>query len=295
MTSLIRFTAQFFPARSSNTNIKLNMSSDMSARNSVHTASCVASVIRPLMTAGLMICALSANNAMAQQIEPGDIAPFEVVYEVGNHLINAGTAKLSLTRDEDLWTYSLSTTPRGILKLAGKGQIDEQSTFRLAREDGELLIEPQTYRFRQDDERRRQVDATFDWENKTITHSYRGKEQTESFDKPVIDRLSATLLMMNQLRRGFESAELEVFDTGRMKQVAFTNAGEETLDTPLGEIETIRVINSKIGDSSRQTTTWFAPSLDFIPIKIEQRKRGELVARLNLLRLENRVSDINLD
>ena len=261
----------------------------------VNTASVAASVTRPLFTTALLICAFSANTVSAQHLEPGDIAPFEAVYEVGNNLIKAGTAKLSLTRNNDLWTYTLKTSPRGVLKLAGKGKIEEQSTFRIQREDGELLIEPQTYRFRQDNEKRRQVDATFDWQNRTMTHSYRGIEETETFDEPVIDRLSATLLMMNLLRHGFESAELQVFDTGRMKSVAFNNIGMETLDTPLGEIETFRVINNKVDDDVRRTTTWFAPSLDYIPVKIEQLKRGKLVARLNLLRLENRVSDIDLD
>ena len=280
MTSLFSFTTSSFSACA--------IRSACTTRHLLDTG-------RPLTAVVVLMCALLTSQARAQQLEPGDIAPFEVVYEVGNNRLKAGTAKLSLTREGDLWTYQLKTSPRGILKLAGKGKIDEKSTFRIQREDGELLIEPQTYRFRQDNERRRAVDATFDWENKTISHFYRGMEETESFDEPVIDRLSATLLMMNLLRHGFESAELQVFDTGRMKSVAFNNVGEETLNTPLGEIKTLRVINNKVGDSVRQTTTWFAPSLDYIPIRIEQRKRGQLVARLNLLRLENRVIDIEID
>ncbi len=183
----------------------------------------------------------------------------------------------------------------GILKLAGKGQIDETSTIRFAEPDGKLMIQPQTYMFRQDEERRRAVDATFNWDDNSVTYVYRGEETTETFDTPIIDRLSATLLMMNALRHDFESAKLLVFDTGRIKTVAFTNDGNEQLDTPLGKIETIRVINKNATGGSRETTTWFAPSLDYVPVKIEHRKRGELVARLNLLRLNNRVRNIELE
>ncbi|MFK7995752.1 MAG: DUF3108 domain-containing protein [Granulosicoccus sp.] len=238
---------------------------------------------------------LGFGPARAQTLQVGDIAPFEVVYQVGNHLINAGTAQLSLTNDGELWTYSLKTTPRGLIKLAGKGKINESSTFQLAEQDGELLIQTQAYTFRQDDERRRAVDATFDWENNKITHLYRGEEKVENFDTPIIDRLSATLLIMNALRRDFQSAELQVFDTGRVKAVAFNNAGTETLETPLGQIETIRVTNQNATGGSRQTTTWFAPSLDYMPVKIEHRKRGELVARFNLQRLSNRMKNIEMD
>jgi len=250
---------------------------------------------RGALLATCLISVLSLGNNHAQTIEPGDIAPFEVVYEVGNHLINAGTAQLSLTQDGDLWSYSLNTTPRGLIKLAGKGKINESSTIRFEEKDGKLHMQPQTYVYRQDDERRRAVDATFDWENKRVTHTYRGEETIENFDTPVIDRLSATLLMMNALRRDFESAELQIFDTGRIKAVSFTNTGTETLDTPLGKIETIRVTNENAAGGSRQTVTWFAPSLDYVPIKIEHRKRGELVARLNLKRLDNRMKTIEME
>lgn len=250
---------------------------------------------RVLALAALALSLLHTNQVQAQNIEPGDIAPFEVVYEVGNHLINAGTAQLSLTQDGDIWSYSLSTKPRGLLKLAGKGKIDETSTIRFAEVDGKLWIQPQTYTFRQDKERRRAVDASFDWENNSVTHVYRGEEITETFEDPIIDRLSATLLMMNSLRHEFNDTVLQVFDTGRIKSVSFMNAGNETLDTPLGEIETIRILNRNATGGSRETTTWFAPSLDYVPVKIEHRKRGELVARLNLLRLENRVTEIALE
>lgn len=245
--------------------------------------------------AAIGVSLLHTSQVQAQNIEPGDIAPFEVVYEVGNHLINAGTAQLSLTQDGDIWSYSLSTKPRGLLKLAGKGKIDEASTIRFAEVDGKLWIQPLTYTFRQDKERRRAVDASFDWDNNSVTHVYRGEEVTETFEDPIIDRLSATLLMMNSLRHEFDDTVLQVFDTGRIKSVSFMNAGKETLDTPLGKIETIRILNRNATGGSRETTTWFAPSLDYVPVKIEHRKRGELVARLNLLRLENRVTEIALE
>ncbi len=248
-----------------------------------------------VLCASALACMSGAASANDQLVEPGDIAPFEVEYEVGNHLINAGTAQLSLTEQDGLWTYSLSTKPRGILKIAGKGKINEVSTFTLEQAQGKLMIQPQNYTFRQDDERRRAVDATFNWAEKSVTHSYRGKQTTESFDEPIIDRLSSTLLMMNALRGSFVSAELVVVDTGRQKKVAFENIGTELLNTPLGKIETVRVLNQNAGGGSRQTITWFAPSLDYVPVKIEHRKRGELVARMNLLKLTNQVKNISID
>jgi hypothetical protein len=242
----------------------------------------------------LITALIPAQFALAQKVNLDDIAPFEVIYEVGNNLINAGTAQLLLEENNGLWTYSLETEPRGILRLAGKGHIQEISTMRFATIDDAVVLQPQTYLYRQDDERRRAVDASFNWTESTVTHVYRGEEKTDTFAKPIIDRLSATLLIMNILREEFEKTTLQVFDTGEIKQVEFIYDGQETLKTPLGQIETIRVINRNAEGGSRATTTWFAPSLDYVPVKIEHRKRNELVARLTLKRLLNRVSDIEI-
>ena len=239
---------------------------------------------------GLLLTA----NIQAQSIKSDDIAPFEVVFDVGNNLLSAGTAKLILVQDGSLWSYSLTTAPRGVFKLAGKGYIAESSTIQMFEENGLVSLQPIIYQFRQDEERRRAVDASFDWTEKSITHTYRGNEVTEAFEEPVLDRLSATLLIMNALRNNFTEAELPIFDTGRVKQVLFINRGTEVLKTRIGDMETIKVTNSNASGGSRETTTWFAPQLDYLPVKIEHKKRGELVARLSLISLENRAAAIGL-
>ena len=265
------------------------------------------------LVVGVLTVGFTASPVMAQSIRSDDIAPFEVVYEIGNNYISAGTARLRLMNEGELWYYSLITEPKGVFKLAGKGFISEQSTFKLvdsvqvdssqaessqadsgqAGQKNEIQIQPQDYSYRQDDERRRAVDARYDWEEETLTHLYRGTEETVALeDPPVLDRLTVTLLIMNSLRHGFTSAELPIFDNGGIKQVAFINEGVEILAIPLGEIETLRVVNENAKGGSRKTITWFAPALDYLPVKIEHWKRDELVARLSLLSVDNRVTSI---
>jgi len=254
---------------------------------------------RPVLLAAALAVALPATlltlkSSHAQTIQRDDIAAFEVVYDVGNNLITAGKAILSLTAEDDKWVYSLRTRPSGIFKLTGKGKISEVSTFSLIDIDDGVQLQPITYSYRQDNETRRSVDAVFDWDASSLTFQKRGEETTEEFSNPVLDRLSVTIAIMNALRNGFDRLELTVFDNGQMKKVEFINEGTEVLNTRLGKIETIRVNNRKAGGSSRSTTTWFAPSLDYIPVKIEQMKRDELVARLSLKKLSNRLAEMEI-
>ena len=246
----------------------------------------------------------AATPAVASVVAPSilarDIAPFEVVYDVGNNLITAGSARLSLARDGRDWVYSLATKPTGVFKLTGKGRIRETSVIRVvptedgAAPDGPVRLQPQSYSYRQDDEKRRSVDAAFDWDARTLGWTYRGESAEGELTDPVLDRLSVTLAVMNLLRQGFEELELEVFDSGEIKTMSFVNEGVETLETKMGAVETVRVRGRNADGGSRSTRTWFAPSLDYVPVRIEQRKRDELVARMNLLKLRNRVTDIEL-
>jgi len=242
----------------------------------------------------------AADAPLSPRILASDIAPFEVVYDVGNNLITAGSARLSFAREGDDWVYSLATKPTGVFKLTGKGKIRETSVIRVVpspddpADAGTVQLQPQSYSYRQDDEARRRVDATFDWDARTINWNYRGEETDERFADPMLDRLSVTLAVMNYLRQGFEELELQVFDSGRIKTMRFVNEGTETIDTKMGKVETIRVRGRNADNGSRSTRTWFAPSLDYVPVRLEQRKREELVARMNLLKLKNRVTDIEL-
>ena len=247
--------------------------------------------------AGALLAATALPlRAEGGALRAGDIAPFEIVYDVGNNLITAGVASLTLRRADGHWTYTLSTKPTGVFKLTGKGRIRETSVFDLvpAGDGDEVELRPRSYSYRQDKESRREVDAAFDWDTRRLAWRRRGEADTLSFTEPVLDRLSVTLVVMNLLREGFERIELDVFDSGQIKSMSFDNEGVQTLDTKIGKIETIRVRGRNAAGSSRTTLTWFAPSLDYVPVRLEQHKRRELVARMNLLKLENRVTDLEL-
>lgn len=223
--------------------------------------------------------------------QPADFAPFEVEYEVGNNHINAGSAVLQLVKEGDEWIYSLNTKPTGVFKLTGKGKIQEVSVFTVSSSTQSLDISPQRYSYRQDKETRRSVDASFDWSKNKLTYERRGEETTESIDGPLLDRLSVTLTVMDALQRdGFEQTQINVFDNGRVKTMVFTNEGVEKVKTRMGEVETIRVRSKASGGATRHTTTWFAPELGYVPVKIEQFKREKLVARLTLSKLNNRIT-----
>lgn len=250
--------------------------------------------------ATVLLAAAALATPSASSPEPTfvvrDVAPFEAVYEVGNDLLVAGTARLALAREDGGWRYTLTTRPRGVFKLTGKGRIRESSLIDLVPADaGRWMLRPRSYSYRQDDEKRRSIDASFDWSGGRLEWQRRGESEEAPLDTPLFDRLSVTLVLREALRESFETLELEVFDNGRIKTMRFVNEGRERIETPMGSFETLRVRGQNAAGSSRSSLTWFAPALDHLPVRLEQRKRGDLVARMNLTRLRASEAEVALE
>jgi hypothetical protein len=53
------------------------------------------------------------------------------------------------------------------------------------------------------------------------------------------------------------------------------DSGTETLATGVGSLETRRYIQHREG-SSRSTWLWVAPSLGYLPVRVEQRRNDEV-------------------
>ena len=119
---------------------------------------------RRLAALCLAFFCLVCSAAHSQQLGKG-ITPFEIEYEIGNNLIAAGSAKLSLSRKDDEWIYSLTTKPSGIFKLTGKGKIQEIAVMNISEEQN---LQTKRYTFRQDEEEKRSVDAWFNWDNNEL-------------------------------------------------------------------------------------------------------------------------------
>jgi len=199
------------------------------------------------VTSAVTMClCLLVTPALSVSDQSNGIKPFEANFTVGNNFVTAASAKLSLTGSDENWIYSLTIIPSGIFKLSGKGRIEELSTLKFVNNE----LQTQSYNHRQLGDKKRDVGALFDW------------------------------------RSGFDQLTFQVFDRGRIKPVVFENAGLETLDTKLGELQAYKVRSyNDDGTRQRATTTWYAPSLDYVPVRIEQHKEGNLIARLSITSL----------
>lgn len=226
----------------------------------------------------LLLLSLSSNS-IAEPV----LRPFTAHYSVSKSGIEVGTTQLSLHENNGHWVLVSETEAIGLLKLIKPGKIIERSDLNMTEEGMKLR------RYEHKEEERgghRQAVGEADWAGGTLDFNYRGKIGKASLvQPPLYDRLSSMLGVMQALSEDKREVALQVFDGDEIKQMRFEASNGELLSTPMGEIQALLV--KRIRDnSSRKTLTWYAPSLNFLPVKIEQFKRGELVGRLEITSID---------
>jgi hypothetical protein len=226
----------------------------------------------------LLALALLSGNARADSAP----APFEIEYSVSTGGIELGTTSLVLKRTERGWELASITAASGLLKLFRSGKIIERSELENTADGLRIQRYSHTEEGREAD---RQAHATADWPNSRLDYTYRGRSgQLDLPAAPLYDRLSSLLGTLQALARGERQFEMQAFDGDEIKTMRFATEKGVALETPLGKLQTLRV--ERIRDNgSRQTIMWHAPELDYLPVQMEQYKRGDLVARLKLVSL----------
>jgi hypothetical protein len=69
----------------------------------------------------------------------------------------------------------------------------------------------------------------------------------------------------------------------RLKDYKVDMEGEETLQTPVGDLRTLRVRSSRVKEGSdRVTKLWLAPELDYLPVQMVHENDGAETMRMLL-------------
>lgn len=224
---------------------------------------------------------LLATPVFANQSEVKTLKPFIAKYVAENNYITGGKATLSLIQnDKGNFDFTLQTTPTGIFKWTGKGNIREHAELPQLTKPFESVN--YTYTDRGDSDRSYKI--VFDRSNSEFNFRNKGKTATHPLPASTLDRLSVTLAVMHEANqnKNFSSISVQSLDKTRTQQIIFNNSGTDQISTSLGKVSALR-INKERDSSNRDTIIWLA-QLDgaelFIPVKIEHFKRGKLTLRL---------------
>lgn len=234
---------------------------------------------RLLLVMGLWLGALptfAGGNAL-----PDPLSTFRAEYRVSNGSVQLGTTAISLESDNGGWHYRSVTEATGLASLFVSGQAIEST--RLEPHNGRLR--PTVYDHTDPDEENN-VRVDFDWGARTATARDAEGTRTLDLEAHTLDGFSATLAMIQAVARGEEDIRITAIDDdGEHDTLVFRQSGRESIGVPFGTFDTVRVERVRKG-KERETITWLAPELDWVAVRIDQRKDGQLTGRLELTDLK---------
>ena len=153
----------------------------------------------------------------------------------------------------------------GFWALFVNDTVAEESRFVMA--DGKVI--PKSYHYTKKKKGKlREERVEFDSEKGVIVSSFTGGTQRFSLSGNESDKLIYQLMIREALKRGKRELNYSVVDWRELRSYQFRVGGLEVLDTDIGSIEAVRV--DRTNEEKRKTTIWFAPSLNYLPIKIVQ-------------------------
>jgi hypothetical protein len=217
----------------------------------------------------LALCA-GAATALAQD---APLAPFIAEYEVQRNGKAVGSSRMTLVRQGGDWTYrSVTEGERGMASLLGL-RIEQSMDF--AWHDG--LPRPTRSRYRQEATLgNRSVDVDYDWQANRYRLVDRKGEHNHALVAGTVDRYGSGVAVAARLAAGDREFALKVAYPDGVRDWRFEVTGTESVTTPAGTVQAIRVERVRdAGDDDRSTTSWHDPQRGFIAVRMLQTEDGD--------------------
>ncbi len=226
------------------------------------------------MTRWCFVAVLAVASLDAQAAEDPTVARYTATYRAEYKGKEAGTAEFSVRylADRDLYEFASRVLAKGLLKLARPNPAVERSHFRVTAGG----IEPLEFWY--EDGSRSGEDnfhIVFDWQRHVATVSGEGGRREIALPEHALDRGSLQVALMRDLAASGTLRTYRLADEDSVAEYEYTDNGTATVQTGLGPVAA-RILTQKRTGSSRETWLWVAPELEFLPVRIEQRRDGEV-------------------
>lgn len=202
------------------------------------------------------------------------LTPHTAEYKIKISVLG-GELRTRLDATGDGYRAESSIEATGLSRLVARGAIRESSSFSASAEGLRPL------RFQSTDTLSKggqTVDLEFDWGAGEVDGIIDGADFQAALSGLVHDRVSLQYGLMHDLLNGIERSDYALQDAEKFKALSITNVGVKPVKVPFGRFEAIG-IQHQAANSSRITTLWCVEELGFLPVIIEQHRKGKLRVR----------------
>lgn len=233
---------------------------------------------RPTRFWMLVLLGLLAAPAIAADTLKARTDRYQVQW--GSVSLGEGTIRLTPLGD-DCYRYESTTDPVAIVRWT-YGAPRETSEFCVV--NGQ--IRAQRFAYQNDKRNKDNFSLEFDWKKSVVRVLRAGELSLRPFEGVVYDRFvirEAVRLWAVQHASDTSRPEatFTMIDDDHVRSYRFAVTARETVETPAGRFETLRV--ERVDHPRKSYRYWLAPSRDFRAVKIEHLKDGKVELRMALL------------
>ena len=241
---------------------------------------CEPGVLKPLrgydvrlraVFSGVILILASGLWAPMAIAAPG-FTPHSAEYKVKMSVLS-GRLRTQLKSTPTGYQATHRVEPTGLAKMFAKGAIEERSSFNVTG-NGVLPIH-----YLSSDtlsKKKTHAEVDFDWSDRSLAGVVNDVAIAQELETFVRDRVSIQYQLMHDLLRGDGrgNEQYVLFDIDEMKTVNIRSIGSKRVKVPAGKFEAIGIQHQR-KNSSRVTTLWCVEELGFLPVIIEQHRKGK--------------------
>lgn len=186
----------------------------------------------------------------------------EIDYTLSHNGLAVGSVHETYQRQGDAYRIESETRAHGLAAILFTGSLRAVS-------EGEISthgLRPLRYEQTRSDAPKKNISASFDWQARQLTHTFKGRSETVTLPDRAQDMLSVLYQFMF-VKPGEKSLGFDVSTGRRLGREEYSLVGEETLATPAGELKTLHYRNRPpAGEKSIEV--WLATDKHSLPVRV---------------------------
>jgi len=207
--------------------------------------------------------------------------PYTATYSLYYHGIKAASVT-QVFKPLENGKYLFSNTVEPILAILPYGGF-ERSIFKM----GPDHILPLRYDFEKREGSFQEGVIVFDHKNKLAKEASTKHNGNMAYTPGDHDKQTYFIQLTEDLKANKPVLSYNILGDGKTRHYTFTRMGNETLDTPLGKIKTMK-LKQENDDHSRVTYLWLDPKRDYLLIHIVQVRKGSVAGESTIETFEKR-------
>ena len=226
---------------------------------------------------GTAVLLLAASLLSTAALASVSLTPHTAEYSVKISVVS-GRLRTELRATENGFVANHVIAPTGLSKLVASGAISETSEFT----NGSDGVIPVAYRSNDSLSRDKvRADIRFDWDANEASGTVNDEDVRAALEGLSHDRISIQYELMHDLLNDAPSEQYRMYEVDKQKTLNIRSVGTRRVKVPAGTYEAIG-IQHQAENSSRITTLWCVRELDYLPVIIEQHRKGKLRVRATL-------------